>query len=246
MNKKVLIIIVVLIAVVVILSGVLYFHIPQKLEKYIGTADIVSASASPFGASPAISSFSFKEIANNSDAFGNGISTANEGWAGWHINSTVITIYSNNYSTNHSAIPPIDNHTFELINPMNFTSLDFAKIVNTVDTNVTLNLSENLTGGRIMSYAIQPSGTYPSGYVVAITNGTNYTLKNVSTISSKNIAVGVGTVLSGSHNVILPAGDTFYITLGILPVGYNNNSHQIIYGFASDGAVSISLLQGVN
>lgn len=232
MNRKLIVAIAVLVAAIVI--GTVVFAESGEIGKAIGAEFGFSEKITATSYVPGIissdvisqvslnSTLSFQKLAENPTVI-DAPNMTSAGWGVWFVNdqSIIVTGGTNNISGESSpAVVP------------------FVQIQNGIGHSVTLSLMANLTDGRIASYALSNTTTVDAGFIVAVSNGTNYTLINQS--SSNNTVVGRGTVITGNLSVVLGANEYLSLYLGAMPHSFSR--HMINYdGVATSGIVSITV-----
>lgn len=209
MNTKIIGIIVAIVVVAMVV--VAFLPLGKTIAGDFGfKADVVGSGALPFVNSnnTTTNGLSFKTLKQNTLLLGSK-NMLKSGWGGWHITNTEISVESTMMAINTSYIMP------------------FVQIQNTVSHNVTLNVSSYVSNGRIASYALQSGTTINAGYIVAIQNGTNYTLASSANNTTGNYVVGRGNLIPKTMNVQIPSSDYFDLYLSTIPNTTLNLSKQI-------------------
>ena len=233
MNKRIILIVVALTIATLVLGAVIYSGLAGTLNQDIqsftfseeisqGHSQIMTDSNSTLNLT---SQLSFQELANNSGHL-NFPHFGQAGWGSWHFTSQHLQIFPNpNYS---GSTPPVINF-LQIKNPLSFAA--------------NLTLFENVTGHRIVTYAIEPVGNNASGFVYAIRNGTNYTLYNSTTLLHQTNAslAGYSQILNGTRVASIPSGYQLDIFLSSLPNSIPHKSAYLRGFYISPGLLQISI-----
>lgn len=230
MNKKILISIISIAIILITIIALVHFPIIKNIEQTFafteeisqGHSQIMTDSNSTLNLT---SQLSFQELANNSGRL-NFPHSVQAGWGGWHFTSQHLQIFPNpDYS---GSTPPVINF-LQIKNPLGFAA--------------NLTLFENVTGHRIVSYAIEPVANNASGFVFVITNGTNYTLDNSTIFLHQTNAslVGYGQILNGTQIASIPSGYQLDIFLSSLPNSIPHKSAYLQGLYIPPGLLQISI-----
>lgn len=237
MNKRILEIILVILIVGILIGAVVYFQVPEKLG--FGYSVRLVDTGNSNGAFPMVANPSGSPITFNVTAVNNGIIAENmqaaSGWGASYVRTTVIVAISDNFtSTPLGALPGW------VLNKSDFQVAHFVKILNPLSFSVNLSLTENLTGGRTMSYNVSSVSTNSFLYVVQLQNGSIQS--NVSSPANTSAVIGMGTLLTHNTTVDLPAGSNLYVFLGIIPSQANNGTTRDIDSISSFGEAEIQIV----
>ncbi len=227
--KKNILIIIAFIIVALVVGASLYIGMNKVIGQDFGFSMAIAGGSSPLVADASStvnlnSSLSFKELANDPTLL-NPQNMSSAGWAAWHITPQVITIFPQVSRTGNST-----------------GVINFVQVENNLGYTASVNLMENLTGGRITSFSIGKIGNASSGFVFAIANGTNYTLLNSTTDNPpvNGTLIGYGKILAGSQVISLPTGCEIDIFLSSLPNSLPTNLTTVL-GVYCGGITQISV-----
>ena len=235
MNKRIFEIILVILIVGILIGAVVYFQVPEKLGFGYSVKLVDNTNgAFPMGANSSGSPITFNVTAVNSAMMSDKIE-GQGGWGAFYVRTTVIVAISDNFtSTPLGALPGW------VLNKSDFQVAHFVKILNPLSFSVNLSLTENLTGGRTMSYNVSSVSTNSFLYVVQLQNGS--VQSNVSSPPNTSAVIGMGTMLTHNTTVDLPAGSNLYVFVGIIPSQENNGTTHMIHEIASFGEAEIQIV----
>lgn len=236
MNKRILEIILVILIIGILIGAVVYFQVPEKLG--FGYSVRLVDTGNSNGAFPMVANSTGSPITFNVTAVNNGIMAENTqaaaGWGAFYVRSTVIVAIADNFTSTPGLT------WFSVLNKSDFQVTHFVKISNPLSFSVNLSLTENLTGGRTMSYNISSVSTNSFLYVVQLQNGSIQS--NVSSPANTSAVIGMGTLLTHNTTVDLPAGSNLYVFLGIIPSQANNGTTRDIDSISSFGEAEIQIV----
>lgn len=248
MKSKLITIIAIILVVASVAGAIIYFHVPQEL----GFGYEVKLMEAPFGATPFTANASggnveFNQAAYNAAIMGVNV-TARGGWGAFQVRPYTITAISDNYLLNLSGNSSgtfmqggqIVHYTkYAGLNHSDFHVVRFLKISNPLSQNVTLHMTENLTGGRVVSYNVSSASNPTFGYLVALSNG-SIVARNQTNTTNYSL-IGEGSLLAGNASVILQPNTNLCVFLGIIPSEANNGTTIFMSNILSFGALTISV-----